>query len=67
MDLLYRLFYTAFSMGIITAVMMPVILLLRLLLSKAPKKFIVFLWFLYFLKGICPISLLRNIKTIKKQ
>ncbi len=57
MDLLYRLFYTAFSMGIITAVMMPVILLLRLLLSKAPKKFIVFLWFLYFLKGICPISL----------
>ena len=57
MDLLYRLFYTAFSMGIITSVMIPVILLLRLLLSKAPRKYIVFLWLLYFFKGICPVSL----------
>ncbi|MCI8746508.1 MAG: M56 family metallopeptidase [Lachnospiraceae bacterium] len=57
MDLLYRLFYTAFSMGIIISVMIPVILLLRLLLSKAPRKYIVFLWLLYFFKGICPVSL----------
>lgn len=57
MDLLYRLFYTAFSMGIVTIVIMPVILLLRLLLSKAPKKYAVFLWLLYFLRGICPVSL----------
>lgn len=57
MDLLYRLFYTAFSMGIITSVMMPVILLLRFLLSKAPRKYTVYIWLLYFLRGICPVSL----------
>ncbi|MCI9077796.1 MAG: hypothetical protein HFH68_02565 [Lachnospiraceae bacterium] len=57
MDLLYRLFYTAFSMGIITSVMIPVVLVLRLMLYKAPRKYIVFLWLLYFLRGICPVSL----------
>ena len=66
MDLLYRLFYTAFSMGIITTVMMPVILLLRLMLSKAPKKYIVFLWILYFLRGICPVSLSSPLCLVSK-
>lgn len=57
MDLLYRLFYTAFSMGIITCIMTPVILLIRFLLLKAPKKYSVSLWLLLFFRGICPISM----------
>lgn len=57
MDLLYRLFYTAFSMAVVTAFMMPVILVFRLLLLKAPRKYIVYIWLLYFSRGICPVSL----------
>ena len=57
MDLLYRLFYTAFSMAIITGAMIPVVLVIRLMLSKAPKKYSVWLWLLLFLRGICPISM----------
>ena len=57
MDLLYRLFYTAFSMAVVTAFMMPVILVLRVLLLKAPRKYIVYIWLLYFFRGICPVSL----------
>lgn len=66
MDLLYRLFYTAFSMAIITIVMIPVILILRLMLSKAPRKYIVFLWILYFLRGICPVSLSSPLCLVSK-
>ncbi len=57
MLLLYRLSYTAFSLAIITAVMMPVILILRLLLLKAPRKYSVYLWILLFFRGICPVSM----------
>ncbi len=57
MDLLYRLFYTAFSMGLITCTMTPVILILRFLLSKTPKKYIVDLWMVLFFRGICPVSM----------
>lgn len=57
MDLLYRLFYTVFSMSIITFIITPVILILRFLLSKAPKKYIVDLWLLLFFRGICPVSM----------
>lgn len=57
MDLLYRLFYTAFSLGVITAFMVPVIVLLRLLLNKAPKKYIVYMWIILFFRGICPVSM----------
>lgn len=57
MDLLYRLFYTAFSMAIITGAMIPIILVIRFLLSKAPKKYSVCLWMLFFLRGICPVSM----------
>ena len=54
MDLLYRLFYTIFSMSVIIAVIVPVVLVLRLLLAKAPKICIVYLWLLVFFRGICP-------------
>lgn len=57
MDLLYRLFYTVFSMGIITCITVPVVLVLRFLLAKAPKKYIVNLWMLLFFRGICPVSM----------
>lgn len=57
MDLLYRLFYTVFSMSVIIAVIVPVVLILRLLLAKAPKICIVYLWLLVFVRGICPVSL----------
>lgn len=57
MDLLYRLFYTVFSMSIITSIMVPVIIVLRFLLSKAPRKYSVSLWMLLFFRGICPVSM----------
>lgn len=57
MGLLYRLFYTVFSMSIITSIMVPVIIVLRFLLSKAPRKYSVSLWMLLFFRGICPVSM----------
>jgi len=65
MDLLYRLFYTVFSMAAVTGIMMPVILVLRFLLLKAPKKYIIYLWLLLFLRGICPVSLSSPVCLIK--
>lgn len=57
MDLLYRLYYTVFSMGVITVGMVPVVMLMRLLLYKASKKYIVYMWLLLFSRGICPVSM----------
>lgn len=54
---LYRLSYTIFSLAIISAVMMPIILILRLFLLKAPRKYVVYLWILLFCRSICPISM----------
>ncbi len=65
MDLLYRLFYTIFSMSVIIAVIVPVVLVLRLLLAKAPKICIVYLWLLVFFRGICPVALSSTFSIVK--
>lgn len=65
MDLLYRLFYTVFSMSVIITVIVPVVLVLRLLLAKAPKIYIVYLWLLVFFRGICPVSLSSTFSIIE--
>lgn len=66
MDLLYRLFYTVFSMAAVSAVIMPFILLMRFILHKAPKKYIVYMWLLYFIRNICPVSLSSPLCFTKK-
>lgn len=65
MDLLYKLFYTIFSMSVIIAVIVPVVLVLRLLLAKAPKICIVYLWLLVFFRGICPVALSSTFSIVK--
>lgn len=66
MDLLCRLFYTVFSMAAVSAVIMPVILIMRFILHKAPKKYIVYMWLLYFVRNICPVSLSSPLCLVKK-
>lgn len=66
MDLLCKLFYTVFSMAAVSVFIMPVILLMRLILHKAPKKYIVYMWLLYFVRGICPVSVSSPFCLVKK-
>lgn len=57
MDILYRLFYTSFSMSLMLLAILPVVLILRLIFKKLPRKFTCALWGLFYLRGICPIGL----------
>lgn len=57
MNILYSLFYTVFSLAIVSAAALPVILLIRFVIINAPKKYVLYLWILYLVRNICPISL----------
>ena len=57
MNVIYSLFYTVFSLAIVSAVALPVVLFIRFVIIKTPKKFILYLWELYLIRSICPISL----------
>ncbi len=57
MDLLYRLFYTAFSLAAVAAATAPLVFILRVVLRGAPKKYSVYLWLLFFFRSVCPVSM----------
>lgn len=57
MNILYSLFYTVFSLAIVSAAALPVILFIRFIVINIPKKFIIYLWILYLVRSICPVSL----------
>lgn len=57
MNILYSLFYTVFSLALVSAAALPVILFIRFIIINTPKKFVLYLWGLYLVRCICPISL----------
>lgn len=57
MELLYRLFYTAFSMSCMAAVLLPAVLVLRFCFRRLPKSITMALWLLLYLRAACPIGM----------
>jgi len=57
MDWLYRIFYTVFSLGILMALLLPFVAAVRFLLRNLRKKYTVWIWWVFLLRSICPISL----------
>lgn len=57
MKLLYGLFYTSFSLAIVSAFALVVVLLIRFIIVKVPKKYFMCLWWLFLIRSICPVSL----------
>lgn len=57
MDMIYRLFYTVISMSCMAVAMLPLILVLRFLFRRLPRKFCVALWVVFFLRAVCPIGM----------
>lgn len=57
MNILYSLFYTIFSLAVVSAAALPLVLFIRFILASIPKKFILYLWGLYIVRCICPVSL----------
>lgn len=57
MKLLYGLFYTSFSLAVVSAFALVVVLLIRFIIVKVPKKYFMCLWWLFLIRSICPVSL----------
>ncbi len=57
MNILYRLFYTVFSMSLIGCAVIPIGLLLRGVLHHMPKKLTVALWTIVFVRLLCPVGM----------
>ena len=57
MDWLYRIFYTVFSLGILMALLLPFVAAVRFLLRNFRKKYTVWIWWVFLLRSICPVSL----------
>lgn len=57
MDWLYRIFYTVFSLGILMALLLPFVAAVRFLLRNFRKKYTVWIWWIFLLRSICPVSL----------
>lgn len=57
MQILYGIFYTVLSIGILMVFLFPVMLLLRFITGRQDKKMVMWQWRLLFLRSICPISL----------
>lgn len=56
MKLLYGLFYTSFSLAVVSAFALVVVLLIRFIIVKVPKKYFMCLWWLFLIRSICPVS-----------
>lgn len=54
---MYDAFVTLLNMSLAAGVLAAVVALLRLLLKKAPRKFICILWALVALRLVCPVSI----------
>ncbi len=57
MNILYRLFFTTFSMSCMLVILLPMVLILRVAFGKLPRKFTMALWSLFYLRAVCPIGL----------
>ncbi len=57
MDWLYCIFYTVLSLAIITALISPIVIMLRFLTKEHEKKYMIRVWYLVYLRSICPIAL----------
>ena len=57
MKLLYGLFNTSFSLAVVSAFALVVVLLIRFIIVKVPKKYFMCLWWLFLIRSICPVSL----------
>lgn len=57
MNIVYSLFYTVFSLAVVSAAALPMILFIRFVIANTPKKFILYLWGMYIVRSICPISI----------
>lgn len=57
MKLSYGLFYTSFSLAVVSAFALVVVLLIRFIIVKVPKKYFMCLWWLFLIRSICPVSL----------
>lgn len=57
MKLLYGLFYTSFSLAVVSAFALVVVLLIRFIIVKVPKKYFMCLWWLFLIRSICPVLL----------
>ncbi|WP_455056518.1 M56 family metallopeptidase [Jutongia sp.] len=56
-DMLYRIFYTVFSMSCMALVLLPAVLVLRFLFRGLSKKFRLALWAVLFLRAVCPVGM----------
>lgn len=57
MDFICRIFYTVLSLGILMIVLFPVVILIRFLLRNFEKKYTIWMWWLFFLRSICPVAI----------
>lgn len=57
MKLLYGLFYTSFSLAVVSAFALVAVLLIRFIIVKVPKKYFMCLWWLFLIRSLCPVSL----------
>jgi beta-lactamase regulating signal transducer with metallopeptidase domain len=57
MELLYRLFYTIFSMSCMAALLFPVVLILRFCFRRLSKNLALALWGVLFLRAVCPLGM----------
>ena len=57
LKLLYGLFYTSFSLAVVSAFALVVVLLIRFIIVKVPKKYFMCLWWLFLIRSICSVSL----------
>ena len=57
LKLSYGLFYTSFSLAVVSAFALVVVLLIRFIIVKVPKKYFMCLWWLFLIRSICPVSL----------
>ena len=54
---MYRLFYIILSLSIVSIYLIPMMLVLRGLLARLPKKWTIPLWGLFYLRAICPVGM----------
>lgn len=56
-DMMYRIFYTVFSMSCMALVLLPAVLVLRFLFRGLSKKFRLALWAILFFRAVCPVGM----------
>ncbi len=57
MGILYRVFYTVFLLSLVSGFVMLCTWLIRLVFRNIPKKYLVSLWVLAFIRSLCPVAM----------